>query len=416
MAKGIRRHGAGWQAEVRVVGHPRAVEQFPLETPPATMQAWRKGIKRQLQTTKAYAGTFAADARDYLRARQAMPGIRERTRHVALWVDAFGERPRASIKGWEISAIAQAWLLRGPKLVWRPWSADGDPRHGGRRVGVEMPLSASQVNKRLRALENLWTVLDGRHAPNPVRDDVTEPTEPDEEPRGLSYDVVEAILAAMPERRHARVLTPDAVAAIQSEPKTSASVLARSHGVSETMIRKIRAGAHAEDTPALTVLRLRVIAYVGLSHGELRRVRSDDLHLEDTPPWLFVAGRRKGAGTKGTPQPLTREGAAALRALVAAGGLGAFSHSSMWKSFQRACGKLGLVGLRPYDLRHSFASAVLERTGNLAVTQLLMRQKHQRTTLRYGKRAVSPVLAAALEHFALAGGFAPGNAPEEPKR
>jgi hypothetical protein len=37
-------------------------------------------------------------------------------------------------------------------------------------VEVDEPLSASSVDNRLRALRNLWTVLNGRHAPNPVRE------------------------------------------------------------------------------------------------------------------------------------------------------------------------------------------------------------------------------------------------------
>jgi hypothetical protein len=113
----------------------------------------------------------------------------------------------------------------------------------------------------------------------------------------------------------------------------------------------------------------------------------------------------KGAGTKGTSQPLTAEGAAALSALVSADGLGRFSRSAMWKSFRRACSKLGLSGISPYWLRHSFASEVFEKTGNIHTTQLMMRHKHVTTTLRYGKRAVSPVLAAAIENIRRAGGF-----------
>ena len=326
-----------------------------------------------------------------------MPGIKERTRHIHLWVAIFGTRPRASIKAWEIQAVAEGWRQHGPKVVWRRWAADGDDRPGGRYVEIPAPLSASQVNNRLRALENLWTVLDGRHAPNPVRE-VSEYDEPESEARGLPYDVVEAILAAMPEDRYRRALSPEAVAAIRSQPGVHASELARAYRVSETAIRKARVRRRPPVTgTALARLRLRVIAYVGLSHGELMGVSAGDLHLDDTPPWLWVSGRKKGKGTGGTPQPLTPEGAAAVRALAAAGGLGPFSHSSLWKSFQRACQKLGLVGVRPYDLRHSFASEIFEATGDLSVTQLLMRQRSPKTTLRYGQRAISPVLAAAIQ-------------------
>ena len=216
-----------------------------------------------------------------------------------------------------------------------------------------------------------------RHAYNPVRE-VEEPREPEAEPRGLPYDVVEAILAQMPDRGRAAK------------------------------------GKTREGLPALTKLRLRVIAYTGLSHAELRGVRAGDLHLEAAAPWVWIQGRSKGQGTKGTAHPLTAEGAAALRALLKeANGLGAFEKSAMWKSFQRACAKLGLAGLTPYDLRHSFASEMFEKTdGNLAVTQLLMRHRSQKTTLRYGSRAIDPVRTAALEKARKAGAFLARNSSD----
>lgn len=373
--KGVRRHGAGWQAEVRVTGHPRSVAQFPLDTPPKDLQQWRKHEQRRLRALipPTTAGTFARDARDYLDATKAN---KERTRHIGLWVAEFGTRPRASVKPWEILAVVNRWLTVGPKRKWRAWAADGDPRRGGRLVDVPEPLSASQVNNRLRALENLWTTMDGRHSDNPVRE-VPEPEEPEGRARGLPFDVVEAILGKMPNRG-----------------------------------RPTGNGKGTRPTVNLTKLRLRVIAYTGLSHAELRGISAPDLHLDDPLPWVWVTGRRKGKGTKGTAQPLTAEGAAALRALAAAGALGYFEKAGMWRSFQRACKKLGLTAT-PYDLRHSFASEVLEKTGgNLPVTQLLMRHKSAKTTLRYGQKAIDPVRAAAIAQIRQAGGFAaPAIAP-----
>lgn len=232
-------------------------------------------------------------------------------------------------------------------------------------MNVEAPLSPSQVNKRLRALENLFTVLDGRRAYNPVRE-VPEPEEPEGEARGIPFDVVEALLAQMPDRGRP-----------QDGKRGSVN---------------------------LTKLRLRVIAYTGLSHTELSAIEPSHLHLSDG--WVWVTGRKKGKGTKGTAQPLTAQGVEALQALADAGGLGTFSRSAMWKSFQRACRKIELKGATPYDLRHSFASEVLERTeGNLSVTQLLMRHKSPKTTLRYAQSAIDPVRAAAIEKIRRSGGF-----------
>lgn len=412
--KGIRRHGAGWQAEVRVVGHPRAVRQFPLKIDPGEMAQWRKDEKRRLQalTPPATAGTFAKDAKDYLDATKAN---RERRRHIGLWVAEFGTRPRSSVKPWEILAVVNRWLTEGPKRKWRAWSEDGDPSRGGRLVDVPEPLSASQVNNRLRALENLWTKMDGRHSYNPVRE-VPEPEEPEGLARGLPYAVVEAILAQMPDTRYSAKLSPATADRIRAAlHSATATDVARRFGVSETMIRKVARGAYlGRNTHSLTKLRLRVIAYTGLSHGELRGIRTTDLHLDDPMPWVWVAGRRKGKGTKGTAQPLTAEGAAALRALEQADALGAFNNDSMRRSFQRACAKIGLAGANPYDLRHSFASEVLEKTGgNLPVTQMLMRHKSASTTLRYARAAIDPVRSAAIEQIRQAGGFAaPTNAPQ----
>ena len=246
----------------------------------------------------------------------------------------------------------------------RRWSDDGIDRHGARWIDVAEPLSASQVNKRLRALENLYTrARRPPRADNPVRE-VAEPDEPEAAARGLPYDVVEAILAQLPDRG-----------------------------------RPTGAGKGTRPKVSLTKLRLTVIPYAGLSHGEIAGLEPPDLvHLDDASPSVWVKGRRKGRKTTGVEQPLTerrRRGHPRAR-IAAAGGLGTFSASAMWKTFQRACRKLGLTGIRPYNLRHSFASEVFEKTGNLSATQLLMRHRDQRTTLRYGQRALSPVQLAAI--------------------
>jgi hypothetical protein len=49
------------------------------------------------------------------------------------------------------------------------------------------------------ALYSLWTALDGNDAPNPLRD-VKPPRSDDPEPRALPYEIIDGILAAMPER------------------------------------------------------------------------------------------------------------------------------------------------------------------------------------------------------------------------
>lgn len=423
VATGIYKTPYGWRLYVRVGGRLKAkrVKDHDHELSLATLKAmrddWRTDVRRAAKLPPtSEPGTFAADIREkYLPARAAMPGIAARRKHLDLWIAEFGDRPRASITSWEIARVRDRWLTIGPKRICIPWD-EAHPKPAGCRQGrwidVATPLSARQVNNRLRALENVYTVLDGRHAPNPVRE-AGEAAEPDHVPRALAFALIEKVLAEMPDERYGAKLTPASVAAIRKALARRRrdwgriSRLALEYGVSETMIRKIHAGGYGgKNGPGLTKLRIRVFPYTGLSHGELMGITETDLHLDDTPPWVWVAGRLKGKGTKGVAQPLTPEGADALRALAAAGGLGRFSVSSMWRSWARGCAKADVTGTRPYDLRHSHATELLEKTGgNLPVTQLLMRHKDHRTTLRYAAAAVDPVRRAAIDLVTAKGGF-----------
>jgi hypothetical protein len=198
--KGVRRHGAGWQTEVRVTGHPRSVKQWPLDTDPAELQTWRKDehARLRLSSPRANKGTFAADAKQYLTLVTTMPSFQMRRRDIGLWVAVFGVRSRSSITRAEIRAQRDRWHVSGPRRLYRKRT---DGRYGGDWVDVPGPLAASTVNHRLRALAHLWTVLDGPHAENPARD-VPELEEEEREDRSLPYALIEAILAAMPDRRY----------------------------------------------------------------------------------------------------------------------------------------------------------------------------------------------------------------------
>lgn len=393
--------------EVRVTGHPRYLQPFPAGTPIEEMVKARAKKKKELQRSapaRGTAGSLSADVRDCLKAHAAdgERSLRARASLLAFWEAEFGTRASVTIKSWEIRAVRDRWLTVGPKIVYRD----------KKRVEIAAPLSASTVNNRMRALENLFTVIYGRKADNPVRE-VPEAEEPEGEARGLPYDVLEAILAQMPDQRFRPVVTAEQIATIRATPRSVSGVaLARQLGLSDQIISRVRNGRltkpSTRDSASLTKLRLRVMAYVGVSQEELAGIGPGDHHLDEPGPWVQIKGRKKGKRTRSTAQPLTEQGAAALRALVDAGGLGRFSTSSMRTSFLRACAKLELTGLYPYVLRHSFASEVLATTGDLKTTQLLMRHKDERTTLRYGKGAVPAVLAAAIEQVRAARGFGAG--------
>jgi integrase len=372
-APGIRRHGAGYQVRVKVRGETSAA-QFPRDATVSEMTEWQEDERARLRILlpKTKAGTFAADAKRYiaLPAVQAMPTAAERTQHVHEWVAVFGQRRRRTIPARDIEAQRDRWLTE-PREV----NEQGDVVLG--------PYSAAAINKRLRALSNIWTRLDGRRAPNPVLE-VDECEEPDPQPRGLPYEVIEAILAAIPET---------AIGVKKDGTRTSGKNIPR---------------------PSLTKARLRVIAYTGLAHAQLKALDRGDVTLfpldadgHETGGTMRVIARRKGrkkrrAQDRRMPRliPLIPPAAAAFRQLDRLNGWGNFSNSSMWKAFQRACRTLGIDGLRPYDFRHSLLTVVYQETKDRRVTGHFGGHETGRTTDRYTMAAVAPHVQAAADRVA----------------
>lgn len=132
----------------------------------------------------------------------------------------------------------------------------------------------------------------------------------------------------------------------------------------------------------------------------------------------LAPGRKKGAGTSARAVPLTNEAVEALREFIACNAFGPFSHSSLWKTFSLARDaalekypkdRAHLLGLRPYDLRHSFGTALYTATGDIRATQLLMGHSRVEMTHRYTLGAVDQRLAGAIAAFDAAGGNPGGN-------
>ena len=138
-----------------------------------------------------------------------MPTIKERRQHLALWVAEFGPRNRHTIQTIEINTVLSRWMNAG--------------------------LAASTVNNRRTALQALWTELDGKAAPNPV-DESEKHSEPDLEARALPYATIRKILDAMPDVGQGRK-------------------------------------GEARDDQSKTKARLRLIAYTGLPHKQIKQLR-----------------------------------------------------------------------------------------------------------------------------------------------
>ncbi len=351
---GCRFHGRVIQASVRKAGLPPVYEPFPRDTDPAEIIAWQKRTAAELElryggTTPTVAGTFEADAARYLSSVKALPDYAGRTAHIRLWVHIFQGRKRHTIKASEIRAVRDRWLTVGPKR-----------RHvkGKGWVDLPEPLAPATVCTRLRALENLWTVMWPRDE-NPVRD-VPEPQTPKRKPRALPYDVIDAILAVMPDRGQG----------LRGKPRSDVSK---------------------------TKARLRLMAYTGLTHSQIVALKPSDFRMDPAAPAINRKPRGKGAGAAGGWSPVPADAIDAMQAFADADAWGAFARSSMHKSFRRACAALDLPeNMTPYQLRHSYASTVLKMTGSLQAAQILLQHVSPKTTMTYAESEIDPWLAAAM--------------------
>lgn len=357
---GIHRHGAGWRAVVSL-GRGRVVRRtFPAGTDVRVMQAWRQDQQARAHVRRkqrARRGTFEADARHYLACVTALTTYKERARQIGLWIDVFQQTPRDAITPALIRAQRDRWLT--------------EPRAPG-----QPPVGPHTVNLRLRALSNLYTVLDGPRAENPVRD-VEEVAEPESGPRDWDYATIERLIDAMPD---------------WGRPEKG----------------------HAPPPRSLTKIRIRVLAYTGLSATSLMRVRARDVDL--ARGWLVVPARAKGAGAASALLPLLPPAIEAFRELAAAGGFGPFSISSMWKSFQRAARAAGVEDATPYRLRHSFATVAYDLTEDEHLVMLLLQHRALKTSAKYRQRAIARVLQRKVARLGAALGQHSGTIPGGEKR
>lgn len=355
---GIRRKGAGWEAYVRLHhgGGGLATKRFPLDAERTAMHAWIDDTVHEYRRRhpRGAPGTLLEDVARYLKLLVNRPKLqKERTLHLAWWCERFGDRAR-----WSLTTVEL-------KTALNELQAD--------------EYAASTVRHYRTALFHLFTELDGKNAPNPLRD-VAPPRQPDPLPRALPYGIIDAIVAAMPDRGQGR--------RHQKRPKVSQ-----------------------------TKARLRVMAYTGIPPAQLRLITAADINERD--PSVLVHGRKKGGGTRPVRLPLTPHGLEAFRAFAHADAWGAFSPSSARASFRRAikamCDALEekpetaeagkklraeLAGARPYDLRHSYLTEAQLASGNLHATQGLAMHADIRQTQRYTLAAVAPQLKAAAELLA----------------
>jgi integrase len=359
IADGIYQDAYGYEARVKK-GSTRTVlreetERFPPNATVEEMQLWQAKARLRIAEQPITRGTLEEDCVTYFETATLSKEHRVRREQQLDWwctTMKFGDRKRTSLTAPE--------LRRGLKTLAAAGAA------------------ASTVNKYRQALSHVFTVLDGKNAPNPFRD-VPQVTPPDPLPRGRNYLVIETIL---------RFLT--------WKYRRSAN------GQASRLMREKR------PVPSKGAVRLRVLAYAPVTPAQLKLVQPGDLDLDGPNPSVLVRGRKKAAGAPPAKKPLMPPAVTAFRDFIAADAFGTFTRGSVRKTFVRARDlaeaelrktdpKIDLSDMVPYDLRHSFGTLFFQLTGSDAVTGELLDQRSPRTTRRYRLAAVPAHLQAASD-------------------
>jgi integrase len=328
---GIIRTESGWRAFIRVRDRLYS-KRFDPDTPMTVMRDWRAATRtdvlRAARFSPVATEALSDDIDNYLKAVKAMPSYEDRERDMDAWLRALGKtRTRDSISSAEIRAVLQQWRING--------RTDGKP------------LSESACNHRRTALMHFFTVMNGKSGANPVRD-VPKFREPDPEPRGLSFAVLEKVFRKMPNTK--------------------------------------------------TKARVMVMAYTGLPHSTLMRLTPDQIDYKTGT--AIIPRRRKGAGTMVRVMLLTPQAIKAFKMLARYDGWGRFSQSSLRKALQRACVSAKVTPLTGYDLRHSFGTEAYARTGDIGAVQVLLDHSNEKMTKRYTLRAVDERVKRAIDALA----------------
>jgi integrase len=346
-------------------GSNQRERRFPKGTDPKDIRAWKKDAiddLEKLRPAKIDRGTFDADIVGYLKTLADRPRLQaDRSLQLAWWSDQRDDRGRRYGSRRRHTLTRQE--LRAPLSV------------------LLSTKSASTTRHYRTALFHLYTTLDGKDAPNPLRD-IPPPTPPDPEPRNIPYPIIRAILDAMPDR-------------------------------GQGLRHQKRA------TVSKTKLRLNLWADTGLPKAQIEQLQPEHVNWQD--PSVLVQGRKKGKGTKTKRLPLTTRGVASIAAFFEGKATGTFSASSArmswWRAIHRVVDDLAATDFRaakelldvltrmkarPYDLRHSYLTASYLAGKDIRATQALAMHSDARMTERYTLAAVDPRLldvAKQLDKF-----------------
>jgi integrase len=326
---GLRKTVSGWQAYLKRDGKFLQTH-FPKNVDIKAPRKWREQQIGRRQADMApltkTGPTFADDVRTYLSLITGLVTYKNRVGWMHAWVEALGaSTSRADVTALHIRRALEHW----------------------RRDG----LKPATLNLRRAALRHLWSTLDGRSAPNPVKD-------------VPSY--------ADPFTGWQLPTWPEAVKAV--------------HAIDRGDIR----------------IALTLFLWTGWPPVEWRRIRPDAVSFEKLE--VTLQGRKKGRGTPLEVLPMLPQAAEALRAFLdAQGWTRTWHNATLGRALHRGCKAAGVPPFRVYDLRHIFGTKLATITKDDRVVAALMRHTRLTMTWRYTMGSVparfKDVIAEAAKHF-----------------
>lgn len=340
---GIRKTSHGWQVYTTIGGRFRS-KHFPPDTTPAELKQERSKLAAtatlglEPEPRAQDSPTLAEDVESYLKAIAGMTTVSDRTYRIRKWRDALGaDRARSTITTVEIRQQLEAWRVDSGR---REKTTDGKP-------GKPIPTKPGTLNLLHTALRNLYTVLDGPDAANPLR--------------------------AIPRyREEERALALPAW-------KTAKAVIDSLE-------------------PSKSKARLRVLLLTGWPSSTLKRLRKGDIAWRKKEALLH--GRRKGGGTRPRVVPLLPQAVTALRQFDKLNAYGPFSGSSLHSLLDRACKRAKVPPFRVYDLRHLFLTRVATLSHDERAVAELGLHSTPAQTWRYTRQAGSHRARTALNRVA----------------
>ena len=304
------------------------------------MESWRIRTRAELDEDAADTaavdepvperGTFASDLPRRLKQIEGRASYKSDRSHLHAWLPFVGRLKRTAIRPSHVRAAFSAW------------AADGK--------------SPRTIRHRRRVFRELYQALDGAHARPPIKGvKVPKPEDPHPTPVPLA--------------------TIQRVAASLKQGKTGE----KRHGPKRTLAL-VR---HAE--PKKARARFLVRATTGQRPSQIMRATPADVDLKRRI-WFVRAGK----GGHAIPLPLTPDMVKAWKAFASADAWGPFDSRSFAKTLRRHGWP---KGVRPYNLRHTFAIDHLLAGTSIGDLQGLLGHAQIETTRKH----YAPVLLALLK-------------------